>query len=286
MENINFYTLKEVQKHMPKLNDEQKEYTGIQIGEHILACGKTGSGKSNCLLNYLVLTSKPKKPTFKKVFFVYKTWEPLYKYLQEKLKDNIIFFKGLNDKDFPSCNSFKDLSNKDTDRYLFVFDDCVNDKSTKDMIKIKDYYTFGRKKGFTIFFLTQSFFQTDQFFRKNTSWILLNGISGNRDLSTILRDYAVGDIDVKTMVNMYRYCKKVRKTGEINFMKICCVECPDDKRFSRNWLDYLNPNDFLTSKKDVKTNDKKQDDKSDDDMSVDDESDDDKDVYIKLEDLI
>lgn len=291
LENINFYTLKKVQKHMPKIEDKQKEYTGIPIQQHIMMVGKTGSGKSNTLLNYLRLSSASGKPTYKKVFFVYKTWEPLYKYLQEELKKNIVFYKGLSDKDFPSVDSFPDGSDKNKDQYLFVFDDVVNDKSKQDLQKIDGYYTYGRKKNFTIIFLTQSFYQTDIFFRKQTAWVILNGISGNSDLSSILRDYSMDNIDVKTMTKMYRYAKTKKNDEDIPFFKICCYEVPDDKKFSRNWIGYLNPDDFMTGTKPSKKNETPNDsnpDKNENkkEESKGEESNPDQDEYISLDDLL
>lgn len=281
LKNINFYTLKKVQKHMPKVNDNQKQFTGIPIQQHILLCGNTGSGKSNTLLNLLRLSSASGKPTYKKVFFVYKTWEPLYKYLQEELKKNIVFLKGLHDKDFPSVDSFPDGSDKNKDQYLFVFDDVVNDKAKADIKKIEGYYTYGRKKNFTIVFLTQAFFQTDIFFRKQTSWLILNGISGNRDLASILRDYAMDDIDIDTMIRMYRYAKKKENDDDIPFLKICCYECPDDKKFSKKWLEYLNPDEFKNKKKDVKHNKNIEEKKKEEEKEEEND-----DVYLSLNDLI
>lgn len=281
--NINFYTLKKVQKYMPTVDDHQKQFTGIPIQQHILVTGKTGAGKSNTLLNLLYFSSASGKPTYKKVFFVYKTWEPLYKYLQDELKKNIVFLKGLNDKDFPTVDSFPDGSDKNKDQYLFVFDDVVNDKAKTDIKKIADYYTYGRKKNFTIVFLTQSFFQTNIYFRKQTSWLILNGISGNRDLASILRDYAMDDIDINTMIRMYRYAKKKENDEDIPFLKICCYECPDDKKFSKKWLEYLNPDEFKNKKEDVIHNKNIEEKKKEEEKE---KEEDDDNVYLSLNDLI
>ena len=72
MENINIYKTKKLQKYLNNEIDNQKEFTGIGISKHILLCGSTGSGKTNALLNYLILTSKPKLGTFSHIFLCYK----------------------------------------------------------------------------------------------------------------------------------------------------------------------------------------------------------------------
>lgn len=240
---VNFYKLKKVQKHMPQLKDEQKQHTGIPLQQHILACGKTGSGKSQALLNYILETSKPSKGTFTKVFLVYKTYEPLYKFLEDELeKDQFQLCEGI--ENLPDVKTFADSSEHNQRQYLIIFDDCVNDKDAKSLKKIQPYYTYGRKKGITNFFLTQSFFQTDIFIRKQTSWLLLCGISGNQDLKSILRNYAIGDINIETMLKMYEHAKHKEEDDDVNFLKLCCYECPPNKKFSKNWLEYLNPREF------------------------------------------
>lgn len=282
---VNFYNLKEVQKHMSKFKDEQKNYTGMPLQQHILACGKTGSGKSLALLNYLYLTSKPKYGTFNKVYLVYKTYEPLYKYLEESIeKDKFVLCEGLDN--LPNIKDFRDSSQDNEKQILIIFDDCVNDNDTKSLKKIQPYYTYGRKKGITNFFLTQSFFQTDIFIRKQTSWLLLCGISGNQDLKSILRNYSIGDVSLDNMINMYNYAKQKENDDDITFLKICCYECPINKKFSKNFLGYLNPNSYSSpSSKNNKNSKKKQiyNDSSDDDES---DSDDDKTIIYKIKDLL
>lgn len=239
---VNFYKLKKVQKHMPELKDEQKKHTGIPLQQHILACGKTGSGKSLALLNYILESSKPAKGTFFKVILCYKTYEGLYKYLEDELKEKLQLCEGIDA--VPDIKSFADASETNKKQYLVIWDDCVNDKDAKQLKKIQPFYTYGRKKGITNFFLTQSFFQTDIFIRKQTSWLLLCGISGNQDLKAILRNYAIGDIDLPTMLSMYQYAKQKDEDDDITFLKVCCYECPTNKKFSKNWLEYLSPADF------------------------------------------
>ena len=45
----NYYKSDRIKKKLPKLVDHQLEFTGIPINKHMLLCGGTGSGKTNCL---------------------------------------------------------------------------------------------------------------------------------------------------------------------------------------------------------------------------------------------
>jgi hypothetical protein len=248
--NINFYTLPKVQKYMTKHNDEQKQYTGIPITQHCLCVGKTGSGKSNTLMNYIYATGLPKNGTFKKIYLCVKKIEPFTKFLMSELKDLCVVFTDL-DK-FPAVDDFKDLSDKNDDHYLVVFDDCINDKSKKDITKINNYFTYGRSKGVHCFFLSQSFFQTEIFIRKQVSFVLLCGITGKRDLLTILSDYQIGELNKATLENMYHHCKEKEDKDDMNFMKICTYESPLNEKFSKNFLNYLNPTDYYVPDKPCK----------------------------------
>ena len=232
MENINIYKTKKLQKYLDNEIDNQKEYTGIGICKHILLCGSTGSGKTNALLNYLILTSKPKLGTFKHIFLCYKTQEPLYEFLKDELKNNLSEYKNL--EDFPEQNK---------DKYLIIFDDCINDKDKKSEKKINQYFTYGRKKGITCLFLSQSYYDTLEFIRKNVSYVILCSIQSNNDLYRILSEYSISDVNKKEMLKMYEYAVFKRNPDNMPFLKISRNEIKD-KKFSRNWLDYIDTNDY------------------------------------------
>jgi len=221
---------------MPKEKDEQYEFTGISINTRILICGASGSGKSNALMNYLLLTSEPKNGTFAHIFLVYKVEEPLYEFLKDKLKDKITLMKGL-DK-FPSVQEFPE---KNKEKYLCVFDDVVNDKSKENIKKLNEYFAYSRKKNITCIFLTQSYFSTLKFLRENINYIILTSIKSTKDLKAICREYLQGDITVEKLKAMYEYATK----EQLNFLKIdMSAATSQDKKYSKNFTDYLNPTEF------------------------------------------
>ena len=246
---INFYELDKIKKYMPKIDDEQVKYTGMPLFKHILICGGTGSGKSNATMNYLRRTCELTQ-TYDHIFICMKTkGEPFYLFLEKALKDKVSFFTSV--KDFPSISEFSDQIDDDDEektrgikgtkkkkkqdlkQYLIIFDDCVNDKAKQDITKINDYFTFGRKKYITLLFLTQSYFDTSTFIRKQVSFVLLCSIRGARDLRLICKDFSSG-IDGDELIQLYKNATQT----PLNFFKICTMECPINKKFSKNFLDY------------------------------------------------
>ena len=105
----NYYKSNRIQKKLPKLKDEQFEFTGMRVNSHFLICGGTGTGKTNALYSYLLETSRPNKGTFKHIFVVYKTEEPLYEDLKEQLGKGISFYKSNLSPIYHLLTSFKML---------------------------------------------------------------------------------------------------------------------------------------------------------------------------------
>ena len=127
----NFYNSTRIKKKLPKQSDQQFQYTLMKLNKHFMITAGTGGGKTNALYSYIIETSKPKNGTFKHIFVVYKTEEPLYEDLQEQLKDNITFVKSISE--LPDVDQFPDsIEHKYKYNFLVVFDDCVNDKSKQD----------------------------------------------------------------------------------------------------------------------------------------------------------
>ena len=258
---VNFYTTKAVKEYIPKIEDRQVKYTGMPLGKHILLVGGTGSGKSNSLMNYILRTSQEERGAFDHLMLVYKTEEPLYDLLKTNLKDKITLYKGLSK--LPPADMFNDLSKKNDKQILLVLDDCVTDKS--EGRKIDEYFSYGRKKGFTIIYLSQSYYEVPKFIRAQVSYVILNSIRTQRDLDMILRDTGAGalNINIETLRKMYEHCKEKESENDLPFMKICTIECEREKKFSKYFLDYLNPDDYYVapikgSKKAIKEEEEKE----------------------------
>lgn len=231
---INFYETERIKKRLPKFKDNQLEHTGMKLRSRILDCGASGSGKTNVVYNYLFLTSKG-KGTFKHVFLAYKTDEPLYDEIIEQLKGKITTFR--DPSLIPSVETFPDNSD---DNILFIFDDLVNENDRAFNKKLKNYFTFGRKKGLTLFFLTQSYFQTNKFVRDQCNYILLLSIKSEMDLARIIKEYEIPKITKEQVVNMFEYAT----SSPLHFLKITTDKCDINQKFSKNFLEFLNPDEF------------------------------------------
>ena len=238
----NFYNHKDIKKFMPKINDEAIKFTGIpSYNNHILSIGATGSGKSSILTNYLKLTmSKCKSPTYKSVHMYVKKQETMNFFIKEKLGDYITFYNSMND--FPNVSDFSDLSDKNKNLHLIIFDDFITDNK-KDLNKIAQYLIYSRTKGCCCYLLSQSYYQTPIIIRKNIQFLLLAGINSKRDLSSILKENSLSNINYNTLLDMYKF-SKIPISDEPTFLKINTSICPINQKFSKYWLLYLNPNDF------------------------------------------
>jgi KaiC/GvpD/RAD55 family RecA-like ATPase len=64
----NHYLSKEIQKLLPRLKDYQEEFTGMKLRERVLICGASGTGKTNCLIEYIDETCRPEKGSYKHIY--------------------------------------------------------------------------------------------------------------------------------------------------------------------------------------------------------------------------
>ena len=115
-EMINFYSHKDIQKHLPQYHNPHYEQTQISIPARIGVIASSGGGKTQWLLNFIAKTND----TWGHIHIVYKTSEPLYEFLSDKLKEkNITFYAKL--ADLPLSNEFP---HKDKQQ-LVLFDNQV-----------------------------------------------------------------------------------------------------------------------------------------------------------------
>ena len=233
---INAYELPEVKKMYKPSKDEQIEYTDIALNSRSLIVGGSGTGKTNLIINYIIESSKPKNGTFAEVILVYKTDEQLYQYLKDQFKEKLITYKDI--KDLPEAESWPDMSIRDPEdreERLIIFDDFVADKNPKVIEKLKKYCEFGRKKGLTQFYLTQSYYETDKFMRLQMNYLLLLNLPNVRNLKLIISAFGL-NIDVNDLLEMIQ----IATEQKFDFFKLNLnASCPKNKKFSIGFLDFF-----------------------------------------------
>ncbi len=220
---VNFYDLAGVKKYQPKSHNPHYKDTNIPIPSRCALIGSTGAGKTSILLNFLLLA----QDTFIHIFVVYKEMEPLYKYLGDKLKEDVTFLKNLKDLPTPEDLEYTDLGN-----VLLVIDDQV---AEKDQTNVKNYFLMGRKvgHGITICYLSQSFYAIPKFIRQQLNILLIVKVGSKRDLAMILKDYSVG-VDIDTLTKFYKEATKEFPS----FFKIN-LQAPPNEMFSKNFTDFM-----------------------------------------------
>lgn len=233
---LNAYELPQVKKLYKPSIDEQIKYTDIALNSRVLLVGGSGAGKTNAMINYIIESSKPKDGTFFEILLVYKTDETLYQMLKNEFKDRLITYKNIND--VPEPESWPDMSIVDPEdriERLIIFDDFVADKNPKIIDKLKRYCEFGRKKGLTQFYLTQSYYETNSFMRLQMNYILLLNLPNVRNLKMIISGFGL-TIEPEELLKMITYATNKK----FDFFKLNLnASCPLNKKYSVGFLDYF-----------------------------------------------
>jgi hypothetical protein len=229
---INFYELPAMKKKQKnKLVNKHYDKTHVNLPCRIAVIGGTGSGKSNCLMNFIARTPD----TFTKIIICHKLDEDLYDFLKESVDDEdmIQFYKGLDE-----LPRFNELGLTDKDKVLLIFDDIVNEPEKKQKDIIGQYFLLGRKvgSGISMFYLSQMYFAIPKFIREQLSHLFLIKIQDSRDIPKIIKYNSVGIQDTEVLLHMY----KTATEKQFNFLKIDFKSNDINKKFSVNFLEYFN----------------------------------------------
>jgi hypothetical protein len=154
----------------PKSHNPNYELHGIQIPFRMLIAAPSGSGKTNCLMNLISVMNK----TFHEIHVcVLSADEPLYQKLA-KLK-GVTFYEG---------GEVPEMDNDLSIQKLIIFDDLILHRNAN--AKALDYYIRGRKKKYSMCYLSQSYFQTPKMIRINCQYLILGKNLLKKDLRMIL----------------------------------------------------------------------------------------------------
>ena len=183
---INWY--EKIDKQFVRKPKRDKNYSKhlIEPCSMITCIGQTGSGKSNVLVNFLAL----KTDAFHKIiiFSGSTTDEPLYSFLQNKIPE-LEMYNDINE--LPSLDTYDD--NEKGNEKLIVFDDFINLKK-KEMTKINEFLTSGRKFGFSVFCMAQNYTSIPKIITRNSHYFIVFRLGDNTSINNIIRNHNTTDI--------------------------------------------------------------------------------------------
>jgi hypothetical protein len=203
-------------------NPHYKQH-GIIVPFRMVIVGNSGSGKTTLVLE--LLHRMPN--TFGHVTVCcMNADEPLYKYLQTKLKpEQLSVVEGYN-----SVPELKDLDKEV--QHLVIFDDLMLERR-QDLIE--SYFIRGRKiaKGVSCMYLTQSYYTTPKVIRLQANYILMKKLTSTRDLVMVMKDLSLG-LEKEELLELYKHCT----TDQRSFLMID-VQTDPEKRFRKNFSELL-----------------------------------------------
>ena len=192
----------------------------------ICVIGGTGSGKSNAVAN--MISHQSCKYYSIIIYNAVSTQEPLYEMLKEKCPD----VELIHDiAELPSLSEFED--NKDQEK-LLVVDDFIN-LPKKDFQKINEYFTGGRKAGFTVVALCQNYTSVPKVITRNCQYFFLMKLNDNTTIANIIRNHNIYDIDKDKFRTMYD-----EATSEpLNFFMVDLKTKEKSKHLRKNFTDFF-----------------------------------------------
>ena len=105
-----------------------------------------------------------------------------------------------NIAELPSLKEF-DNDGKDQEK-LIIFDDFIN-LNKKEMVKINEYLTSGRKFGFTVWLMAQNYTSVPKIITRNCNYFILFKLNDNTSINNIIRNHNIHGIEKEDFKNAY-----------------------------------------------------------------------------------
>ena len=207
-------------KFLLKAHNPNYKKHGINLPFRMLIIGGSGAGKTQTLLNLI----HNMNGTFNKIYVITKNkHEPLYEYLEEKLKDDISVIEGID----AAPDLDKDISKKD--QTLIVMDDLVLEKNQKPL---EEYFIRARKQNASLVYISQSYFAVPPMIRKNLNYLIIKRLSNQPDLFRIMREYSLG-VEKDVLLKLYEESIKDNKQDFL----LVDLDAEPENRFRKNFND-------------------------------------------------
>lgn len=217
------------EKFKPVVKNPNKHLHGLELPLRMIVSAPSGSGKTNFVANLLALFSAG-EGSFSEIKILSKNLdEPIYQWLKSKSKD-IIFKEGLKG----NMPKLDDTEEKDEQK-LIILDDLVLER---DLSQVESWFTRCRKFGWSIIFITQSWFRVPKTIRLNVNYVAILKIGSKRDLNLILNEVSIG-VTKEQLISMYEHA-----TNKKLDVLLIHVEKNPSERFRHNFLAVMNPKAF------------------------------------------
>ena len=232
-EYINFYEYIP-KKFLQKYDNPNYHLHNLDVPFRMCIVAPSGSGKTNFLCN-LIKDFSYGKGTFQDITIVTNNKdEPLYNWLTS-LNPIIRVVEGMANT--PKLQDFDKNEN-----HLVIWDDLVLNKNQD---QARNYYMMARKYGCSLCYLSQSYYSTDKFIRKNSIYLVLLYMgSSNREKKAILSEWA-GDIPKDLVLEIYEDATKTHMSPLI----IAGGKVDLDKKFRKEFLNYYKISDIINNYK-------------------------------------
>ena len=219
----NYYTKIKTAKPLPNPNFNLHN---MKIPFRSIIVAPSGSGKTNFLTNMIGKFSRGKGTFFSATVITANKDEDLYNFLEEQ---GVEVKEGL--RNTPDLDKFDKKK-----AHLVVFDDLV---LTKDLDVVSKYYIRARKMNVSVVFLSQRYTPVPLMVRENVNYLFILKMGNKRSIRLMMSEFAL-DLDLDQLVNMYSYATK----DKFNTLTIDKESSDPTKSFRRNFLEYLDPDDF------------------------------------------
>ena len=164
----------------------------------IMLIGASGSGKSTALIDFIY-----RAPKFTEIHLFSgsgnASTEPLYKLLLEKIPEV---------KTYDSVEEIPDLETfEKDDEKLIIFDDWLQ-LTPKQMKKLAQFATAGRKSGFSCIYQSQNYTSVPKVISRNIHYFWLFHINDARSVETICKNHNAFNITQQQFKDLHRVITK------------------------------------------------------------------------------
>jgi Ni2+-binding GTPase involved in maturation of urease and hydrogenase len=191
--------------HITSEDDSIRHYPNesklnIKLPFRMLLCGPSGSGKTNLLLNLIKMIG-----VFDRIILLAKDLEePLYQHLiktyakieKKHRVQMLLAISSIND--MPGVDDCDPKLNT-----LFICDDLICE-SKKELAKVEAFWIRARKRGVSMVFLSQGYYNVPKLIRQNSNYILIKKLDTARDMKALLKECSLG-VDIKQMMALYNH---------------------------------------------------------------------------------